>query len=77
MQKYPLPTLHFCTKLVELARRWSPAGASVFDSKVLCQEMSLAARRSGMLDAGLLLVSFTGEARSTGWLSFTVGQGVS
>ena len=36
-------------------------GASVFESKVLCQEMSLAARRSGMLDAGLLLVSFTGE----------------
>ena len=29
------------------------------------QEMSLAARRSGMLDAGLLLVSFTGEVRST------------
>ena len=36
-------------------------GASVFDSKVLCQEMSIAARRSGMLDAGLLLVSYTGE----------------
>ncbi|CAK9033144.1 ATPase GET3B (AtGET3B) (Guided entry of tail-anchored proteins 3 homolog B) [Durusdinium trenchii] len=37
------------------------AGSSVFESKALCQEMSLAARRSGMLDAGLLLVSFTGE----------------
>ena len=37
------------------------AGASVFDSKVLCQEMYLAARRSGMLDAGLLLVSYSGE----------------
>lgn len=37
------------------------AGASVFDSRALCQELGLAARRSGMLDAGLLLVSFTGE----------------
>lgn len=41
---------------------WAP-GASVFDSKVLCQEMYLAARRSGMLDAGLLLVSYSGEVR--------------
>eukprot|EP00435_Cladocopium_sp_Y103_P038047 s32_g10.t1 len=37
------------------------AGASVFDSRALCQEMGLAARRSGQLDAGLLLVAFTGE----------------
>ena len=45
--------------------RWAPPpGASVFDSKVLCQEMYVAARRSGMLDAGLLLVSYSGEVRS-------------
>ena len=41
-------------------------GASVFDSRALCQELGLAARRSGMLDAGLLLVSFTGEVAAPG-----------
>ena len=63
-------------------RAFMAPGASVFDSKVLCQEMSIAARRSGMLDAGLLLVSYTGEvpfqllkwkSREFRWGRFTVG----
>lgn len=37
------------------------AGRSVFEAKLLCDEMGLAARRSGMQDVGLLLVSFTGQ----------------
>jgi hypothetical protein len=58
---------HLSSEIFQVDLSFFPGrGASVFDSRALCQELGLAARRSGMLDAGLLLVSFTGEVAAPG-----------